>query len=255
MTLPSGSEREIEDAKLLLEEYSFDLSGFQAGELVAIWQQRLEMSPSWIRSAVLEALYQGRYKAFSVEQILQGWKRRGHPIRHFNSEFERIVLGPIDPTVSKYAAMTSLRPSELMAPQVNQAPGVPSTETAPTNEKRAATTAAEDSPISSPLNQADELPPDEPHTKTSESEPASKTAAVDVVETSVSEADIPDANASKADIAEIEDKIVPPSANATVQGNSQSFLFNQPEPIQKFVPHLEASGFYDRLQSVFRHSL
>ncbi|HEY9887413.1 MAG TPA: hypothetical protein V6D02_03380 [Candidatus Obscuribacterales bacterium] len=102
MTLPTGSDRDFDQAKLLLEEYSFELSGFQAGELVAIWQERLAAEPSWIRSAVLEALYQGRYKAFSVEQILQGWKRRGYPMRHFTSEFERVVFGPIDPTFSKY---------------------------------------------------------------------------------------------------------------------------------------------------------
>jgi hypothetical protein len=116
--IPStGSERDFEQAKLLMAEYCFDLAGFAVEELVAIWHERLEAEPSWIRAAVLEALYLGRYKAFSVEQILQGWKRRGHPVRHFNSEFERIVLGPVDPMASKYAALTSLSPSELLLPQ------------------------------------------------------------------------------------------------------------------------------------------
>ncbi len=117
MISPISSERDFVQARLLMEEYSFDLAGFEAGELVTIWHERLDAELSWIRSAVLEALYLGRYKAFSVEQILQGWKRRGHPVRHFNSEFERIVFGPIDPVVSKYAAVTSLKPSELMLPQ------------------------------------------------------------------------------------------------------------------------------------------
>ena len=117
MISPTSSERDFEQARLLMEEYSFDLAGFEPGELVTIWHERLDAELSWIRSAVLEALYLGRYKAFSVEQILQGWKRRGYPVRHFNSEFERIVFGPIDPVVSKYAAVTSLSPSELMLPQ------------------------------------------------------------------------------------------------------------------------------------------
>ncbi|WP_204138600.1 hypothetical protein [Halomicronema sp. CCY15110] len=117
MTPSTGSERDFEQATLLMAEYCFDLAGFEVEELVAIWHERLEVEPSWIRAAVLEALYLGRYKAFSVEQILQGWKRRGHPVRHFNSEFERIVLGPVDPIASKYAALTSLSPSELLSPQ------------------------------------------------------------------------------------------------------------------------------------------
>ena len=105
MTLPTASERDLEHAKLLLTEYSFDLSSFRVSELIAIWQEHLQLEASWIRAAVLEALYQGRYKAFSVEQILQGWKRRGHPVRHFNSEFERVVFGPIDPIISKSAPL------------------------------------------------------------------------------------------------------------------------------------------------------
>jgi hypothetical protein len=41
--------------------------------------------------AILEALYQGRYKVISVEEILKIWHRRGHPTFHFTGEFERLV--------------------------------------------------------------------------------------------------------------------------------------------------------------------
>ncbi len=51
--------------------------------------------PSWIRIAVIEALYQGRYKAISVEQILSIWRRRGKILSHFNREFEAIVTVPL----------------------------------------------------------------------------------------------------------------------------------------------------------------
>ena len=44
-----------------------------------------------IRLAVVEALYQGRYKAISVEHILDCWRRRGQPNFHFSLEFERLI--------------------------------------------------------------------------------------------------------------------------------------------------------------------
>lgn len=45
----------------------------------------------WVRLALIESLYQGRYKAFSVEKLLAFWQRRGHPIYHFSYEFESMV--------------------------------------------------------------------------------------------------------------------------------------------------------------------
>ena len=44
---------------------------------------------------MIEALYQGRYKAISVEQILSIWRRRGKILSHFNREFEAIVTVPL----------------------------------------------------------------------------------------------------------------------------------------------------------------
>jgi hypothetical protein len=75
----------------LLAEYSFDVESFQAEAVVADWLQYFE--PAWVSQAITEALYQGRYKIVSVDHILQLWQRRGHPVRHFNREFESIVLG------------------------------------------------------------------------------------------------------------------------------------------------------------------
>jgi len=84
---------EIESAIIyaveLLSHYGFELRGYSAAELVEFW---LEDYPAqWIRLAVIEALYQGRYKAISVEQILAVWGRRGQPIYRFNHEFERLI--------------------------------------------------------------------------------------------------------------------------------------------------------------------
>jgi hypothetical protein len=73
----------------LLRHYSFELAGHSIGQLLTHW---LASYPaSWVQMAIVEALYQGRYKAVSVEQILIFWQRRGYPVHHFNHEFERLV--------------------------------------------------------------------------------------------------------------------------------------------------------------------
>jgi len=83
----------------LLLHYIFDLSGYNARELVERW---LSYYPAnWVRLAVIEALYQGRYKAISVEQILGFWQRRGQAWPRFNCEFERLVCGNIQPRLTK----------------------------------------------------------------------------------------------------------------------------------------------------------
>ncbi|MDX2097883.1 MAG: hypothetical protein SFW36_08910 [Leptolyngbyaceae cyanobacterium bins.59] len=52
----------------------------------------------WIRPAVIEALYQGRYKAISVTQLLTFWQRREQPLCHFSHEFERIICSALPKT-------------------------------------------------------------------------------------------------------------------------------------------------------------
>ena len=89
----------------LLLHYIFDLGGYSARELVEHW---LRYYPaSWVRLAAIEALYQGRYKAISVEQILGVWQRRGQVLPHFNCEFERLVCGNIQPRLSRQPNLTN----------------------------------------------------------------------------------------------------------------------------------------------------
>lgn len=76
-------------AAALLTHYSFDLGASTAEKLMIQWQK--EYPGNWLRLAVIEALYQGRYKAVSVSQILAMWKRRGEALYHFNYEFERLI--------------------------------------------------------------------------------------------------------------------------------------------------------------------
>ncbi|MGJ3247195.1 MAG: hypothetical protein ACFE0I_14125 [Elainellaceae cyanobacterium] len=74
-----------------MSRYSFDLGGHTVEHIVDHWLKYYP--PEWLQPAVVEALYQGRYKAISVEQILTLWYRRGRPLHHFNGEFERMVCG------------------------------------------------------------------------------------------------------------------------------------------------------------------
>lgn len=76
-------------AAALLRHYSFDLGEYSSEERVEEWGLNYEYY--WIYCAVIEALYQGRYKSISVEQILSIWLRRGKPIYHFNWEFEQLI--------------------------------------------------------------------------------------------------------------------------------------------------------------------
>ena len=94
---------EAQQAAVLLEGYHFELGQHDARQWVSLWLESYR--PNWIRDAVIEALYQGRYKSVSVRQILEMWQRRGQPIRHATHDFEAAVcrefgevrLAPIAP--------------------------------------------------------------------------------------------------------------------------------------------------------------
>lgn len=75
----------------LLTYYSFDLGGRTAQDTMQRWLN--DYPAQWIYLATIEALYQGRYKAHSVDQILAIWQRKGEVSYHFNHEFERLVCG------------------------------------------------------------------------------------------------------------------------------------------------------------------
>jgi hypothetical protein len=80
---------EIIETSALLICYGFDLRGLTPQGLIDDWLK--SYSSLWIRWAVVEALYQGRYKAISVEHLLNFWSRRGEPSFRFSSEFERLI--------------------------------------------------------------------------------------------------------------------------------------------------------------------
>ncbi len=73
----------------LLKSYGLDLHGYTISEIITQLLERYHAN--WIRLATIEALYLGRYKAISVEQILRVWARVGTPNPHFSHEFERLI--------------------------------------------------------------------------------------------------------------------------------------------------------------------
>lgn len=79
----------LAQAKSLLIRYGFEMKGYIPQELIDKWIK--DYSAKWIRAAIVEALYQGRYKAISVEQILKLWQRRKQITCHFTHEFERLI--------------------------------------------------------------------------------------------------------------------------------------------------------------------
>lgn len=73
----------------LMNSYSFDTNQRNTEELVQEWLTIYDVN--WIYLATIEALYLGRYKAISIEQIIYGWLRRGQPTTHFGGDFERVI--------------------------------------------------------------------------------------------------------------------------------------------------------------------
>jgi hypothetical protein len=73
----------------LMIHYCLDLEG--KGTQAWIGQWLVTYPREWLCLAVIEALYQGRYKAISVEQILAAWLRRQRPVYHFSNDFERLI--------------------------------------------------------------------------------------------------------------------------------------------------------------------
>ncbi|MBD2103515.1 hypothetical protein [Leptolyngbya sp. FACHB-261] len=114
----------METAIALLEHYSFDLGGRRCTDLVEEWA--VAFPQNWLRLAVIEALYRGRYKALSVELILEVWQRRGQPRTHFSHEFDRLVCEgltqlqrPADRLSQESLSPEHLNPEHLNSQQLN----------------------------------------------------------------------------------------------------------------------------------------
>jgi hypothetical protein len=76
--------------RALLQYYRFDCGEQTIDGVLKNWA---EFDPHWIKLAIVEAIYRGRYKVSSVSDILKFWQRRGEPSYHFSYEFERSICG------------------------------------------------------------------------------------------------------------------------------------------------------------------
>ena len=85
----------LSQAIAVIQNYGFDLKGQDISDLLERWLVRF--SAPWIRLAVLESLYEGRYQAISIEHLLAFWQQRGEPHANFPEEFERLVLYKLMP--------------------------------------------------------------------------------------------------------------------------------------------------------------
>lgn len=81
-----------------LTHYSFDSEELTFEQLADQWLQAYPIH--WVQLAIIEALYQGRYKAISVAQILAFWQRRGQPLHRFDFEFEQLVCNRLPQKLS-----------------------------------------------------------------------------------------------------------------------------------------------------------
>jgi hypothetical protein len=247
----------------LLDRYGFERGAFSAEQLIGYWLR--SYSAEWIRSAVLEALYQGRYKSVSVGQILAIWKRRGQPLYHYSFEFERMICGTlariptanaltVQPTASANGVDEPLpsltaQLSEDHAIAPTEADGLsPSEEPAPSHLEMHGTAdaiapaEAGSSPNSSISDKALPLP--------ERPAPAEGLAAQDVPPLASS-------------VEESGDRLSPlapsPASDPDFTFLAVAATWTQPDPIRpsihQFIPDNEGSLFYEKLRAVAHEQL
>jgi hypothetical protein len=245
--------QDIEQVRDLLEQY-FDLGSRESDAAMTDWLQQYELL--WIHSAILEALYQGRYKVLSIESILRLWGRRGQPLRHYNREFESIISG-----------QRMLFPSPL-------AVGEPDPQTALRSAPISSHAALAYSPPESASNQANPFmqPPSGPWSTvpTPAADPPLSSAPSVGSQTSpvqaplplkAVEAAVPDDQDCAPEASPDSSSIEPFKPLAPLQQKPASWLGSpvdmsagHPEPIQTFVPEVNSAGLDQRLRAVARKS-
>ncbi|MBX2866214.1 MAG: hypothetical protein KTR27_21895 [Leptolyngbyaceae cyanobacterium MAG.088] len=112
--MASQLEREAQQAITLIKSFSLELSQYSPESQVLYWLNQYRAV--WIRDAIVEAVYQGRYKIISVQHILSLWQRRGQPVRHFTSGFEQVIAKHLGSPLHLSPSMMShtTRPAEKL---------------------------------------------------------------------------------------------------------------------------------------------
>lgn len=101
----------MDKAIALLLHYGFDLSGYTTDDLYRAFSK---YDANWVQSAVVECIFQGRYKAVSVLQLLVAWAKRGAMKCHFTKEFERLICQdiPVPEPVNLAPVSSSTTPAQ-----------------------------------------------------------------------------------------------------------------------------------------------
>ena len=96
MNPPAASPSPVSVVLELLTYYNLETDRYPTTSKPKVLNQWLQSySDHWVKLALIESLYQGRYKMVSVEQLLALWSRRGQPTYHFNSDFEALVCNKV----------------------------------------------------------------------------------------------------------------------------------------------------------------
>lgn len=219
MTHPSNTP-DVEPIHQLLTSYSFDAEDYPTKAMIVGWLE--DFGSVWVSHAITEALYQGRYKVISIDQILKLWQRRGQPIRHFNREFESIILGQslLCPTgYGDGAESSSIRRALPSIAPASLEPGA-------------------DVPLEVDVSLAS------PEPDISAIADAASIDSPPEADTGVSEPIQPDAQASD------EPAIAPGIPNFRPLSAEPSSLWHQADMIQPFVPRRDGSELHERLRAV-----
>ena len=97
--------REAKQAIALIKAFSLDLGQYSPESQVMYWLNTYR--PAWIRDAIIEAVFQGRYKIISVQHILDIWQRRGQPVCHFTSGFEQVIASHLGSPIHMSTSMVT----------------------------------------------------------------------------------------------------------------------------------------------------
>lgn len=117
--------------EVLIENYGFELEEETPQTVAVRWLEEYE--PAWIRLAIIEALYLGRYKAISVEHILQLWDRRGQARFHFTHEFEQLICRRLPKALREFSI--AIKDEGNISSSVRQAQPETEPEVVPENEE------------------------------------------------------------------------------------------------------------------------
>jgi hypothetical protein len=100
-------------AEDLLRYYQFALEGRSVSQVLQQWA--IDYPVEWIRLAIIEALYQGRYKAVSVDQILRIWQRRSQAQPRFDDDFAQLIRQRLPNSLGGQTGETTSAVSALAA--------------------------------------------------------------------------------------------------------------------------------------------